>query len=202
MGTFDYRSGLQLSDNAADIIPDTIEAWRNHHLSARYLLNNCHGYPASIRRRPELAGGGFTAYCKSAVLREVTRERGRSAYIILDVEYDPATDYGRSLAWIAPEISEEPGLTMTEDTTEDEYDLDAGDYPNRKWAGVISRRSYDALAASWSLDPEDSEANLGMLTEYGLLPGLRFNFSGMDWNVGGETPIAYASLSVMFGEDD
>lgn len=150
----------------------------------------------------------------------------RERYIILDVDYNHRIDYGRSLKWLAPDLEGQPGLTMTEDYRESDegqvfchrckrwlHWLDYEDQKeegvgcidgdghdavtlHRKWSGTISESVYQKLVSAWDLDPEDSESNLGMLTEYGHLAGLRFGFDGMDWNAGGETPIDYVSLSV------
>jgi hypothetical protein len=121
----------------------------------------------------------------------------RERYIILDVEY-LTDEWGQSLGWIAPTLKDEPGLTLTED-----YESEAeGCAWHRKWAGTISESTYEKLANDWNLDPEDSEPNLGMLTEYGHLESLAFDFDGMDWNAGGETPIAYASLRVSIYRED
>lgn len=69
-------------------------------------------------------------------------------------------------------------------------------FPSRKWAGTITRPQWDALRSAWSLTPEASEPNLGMLTGFGKLPAYAFMFDGMDWNMGGLTPIEYASLYI------
>lgn len=121
-------------------------------------------------------------------------------YIILEVTYVKGTDYGRSLGWVAPALKDAAGLTMTEDYTGDEF-ADSGDEPSRKWAGIVTGDEWDALVLDWSIDPDDSEANMGMLTEYGHLEAQAYNWDGMDWNVGGETPIAYVSLYVSIPKD-
>jgi hypothetical protein len=138
-------------------------------------------------------------------------------YIILDVEYDPDVDYGRSLKWIAPELAaaEAAGaLVMTEDYTEAPSCADCdgdgcekcgdtgyGPYPvdeppSRKWAGVIDAETYERFAHAWSLADMEPEPSMGMLTEYGLLADNRYHFDGMDWNAGGLSPIVFVSLSV------
>src|SRR5258708_5218708 len=86
-------------------------------------------------------------------------------YIILDVTFNPETEYGRELAWIAPALKDS-GLTMTEDLDAGEGE---GEYPSRKWAGEIDSDTYDALNRDWSLDEQVPEPNLGMITEYGHL---------------------------------
>ena len=69
-------------------------------------------------------------------------------------------------------------------------------YPQRKWAGTINRAQWDALRSAWSLTQEASTPNGGMLTGYGRMPAYSYYFYGMDWNMGGATPIDHADLSI------
>lgn len=119
-------------------------------------------------------------------------------FIVLDVTYDRRQDYGRSLGWVAPALKDASGLEMTEDYTEDD---DSSEEPSRKWAGVITGAEWDALRSDWSIDEDDSEPNGGILTPFGFMESLAFNWDGMDWNVGGETPIVYVSLYVSMPSD-
>jgi hypothetical protein len=120
-------------------------------------------------------------------------------YVILDVDYQH--DYGRELAWIAPALVGQPDLNLTEDH-ESEYE-DLGATWHRKWSGVITDAAFRALVDDWAIDLDRGDgANLGMITEYGLLPAINFDFSGMDWNVGGMTPIFCATLSIAGHYDD
>ena len=146
-------------------------------------------------------------------------------YIVLEVTYRKDADYGMSLGWVAPALKDAAGLEMTEDDTDqcDECGQgrvvhDAGtcdpdeledhpyrapeEYPHRKWAGVVTGDEWAKLASDWSIDPEDSEPNLGILGPFGVIEAEAYNWDGMDWNAGGETPIAYVSLyaSVPAGE--
>ena len=153
----------------------------------------------------------------------------RERYIILDVDFDGRTNYGRELSWIAPALKDAPGLELTEDDVEDDdgrqfchncgKEIEPGSDPrcfaadacgescepvtmHRKWSGAIPESVYQKLVSDWSIDSDDSEPNMGMLTEYGHLEGYRFHWSGMDWNSGGETPIQYVSLSVSVYVDE
>lgn len=43
---------------------------------------------------------------------------------------------------------------------------------HRKWAGVISRQDLLSLADDWELLPDDAQEMMGILCEYGTLPGM------------------------------
>jgi hypothetical protein len=118
-------------------------------------------------------------------------------YIVLDVEYEPRVSYGRSLDWLCPALKDAPGLRMTEDGQNGN-----GLVTQRKWAGIITQGEWDALVSDWSIELADSEPNMGMITEYGHLEALAFNWGGMEWNAGGETPISYVSLYVSIPRTD
>jgi len=65
-----------------------------------------------------------------------------------------------------------------------------------QFGGKLSEENYRKLADSLILEPEYSEANIGMLTEYGWLPGYRWNSGGEEWNLGGWSPILDVTISV------
>jgi hypothetical protein len=87
------------------------------------------------------------------------------------------------------------GLVVTEEDDGGAY-AGVGAVLHRKFAGPMRHEDLETFRREWDLDHEQSEPNLGMLTEYGLLPGDRFNFDGMDWNVGGVTPILCVDVSI------
>lgn len=115
-------------------------------------------------------------------------------YLILQVDYSvrpgaEGTGPRMRLDWIAPEL-EGAQMSLTTDEAGPEGSWE------RVWSGLVSEDTYQRLAKNWSLDEADSEPNLGILTEYGHLESLHFDFDGMDWNVGGITPIIHATLRV------
>lgn len=60
------------------------------------------------------------------------------------------------------------------------------------WHGVTLEQLEDlARANDW--DPEYGEPLMGYLDEYGVHPAISFTADGMDWNVGGVTPVYIAA---------
>ena len=94
-------------------------------------------------------------------------------YITIKVAYDSHPSYGRSLEWVAPELSE-ADLTVIEDRMEDPS-------PSRTWAGPVDEAAFKRFADAWHLDPEIDDT---------------YTFDGMNWESGGESPIIYVRLDV------
>jgi|SRR5690348_6691062 len=117
-------------------------------------------------------------------------------YIILEVEYSSIVHYGRSLGWLASALKDSR-LKITED-----MENAHGHVIHRKWAGYVTAEEWDRLASEWSISFADSVPNMGMLTEEGFMESYAFNWGGMDWNVGGETPIDYVSLYASVQPED
>lgn len=69
-------------------------------------------------------------------------------------------------------------------------------FPSRRWAGTITEAEFRALKSAWSLDLDSSQARGPLVTEFGRLTAEVFRFDGMDWEVGGETPINDVDLYV------
>lgn len=114
-------------------------------------------------------------------------------YVIVSVDYLEEVTEG----WIfGGEIPQ--GLSLTEDG-ESEYE-EFGCVLHRKWAGPMTHDAIQKLRYEWDMRHEGSEPNLGMLTEYGFLPGDRFDFTGDEWNQGGWTPIFDVSVSIFDAE--
>jgi len=72
----------------------------------------------------------------------------------------------------------------------------SGEERTHKFVAELTNSEWEALKDEWSIDVKDSEPNLGILTGFGQLDAWAFNFDGMDWNLGGVTPIDYATLYV------
>jgi len=105
-------------------------------------------------------------------------------YVILEAEYEPhAKDAERSLRWLVPELVE-AGLTMTEHT------------PGvRNWAGVIDGDTYERFAAAWDLGNKADARNGGVPTD-GHLAQHSYTWDGMEWDLGGWSPIIWMNLKV------
>jgi hypothetical protein len=109
-------------------------------------------------------------------------------YVVIRVVYDGHPIYGRSLEWIAPELSD-AGLTMTEDHVDEPS-------PWRTWAGVVEGRTFERFADAWQLDAARHERTLGLMTGARHLPTRAYTFDGMNWETGGESPIVYVCVLV------
>jgi hypothetical protein len=97
---------------------------------------------------------------------------GDYRHITITVAYERDIRPGRSLASIAPEL-DDARLTMTEDHTDQPS-------PSRTWAGNVDGPTFKRFADAWHL----SDATRGR------------TFDGMNWEVGGRSPIVYVSLDV------
>jgi hypothetical protein len=109
-------------------------------------------------------------------------------YITIRVQYDRQTRYGRSLTWVAPELTD-ADLALTEDHLD-------GSAPARTWRGVVDGPTYERFAAAWRLEgvlvkPAPGTAN----KEHGARTRA-FTLDGMNWEAGGESPIVCVSLQV------
>jgi hypothetical protein len=109
-------------------------------------------------------------------------------YIVIRVAYDRHPSYGRSLAWIAPELRD-AGLTMTEDRSREPR-------PSRTWEGLVDGATFQRFADAWGLHDTPHERTLGRVTEAGHLAARAYTFDGMNWETGGESPIVYVSVLV------
>lgn len=96
-------------------------------------------------------------------------------HITISVRYDRCPKYGRSLAWIAPELRD-AGLEMTDDQLHQAT-------PSRSWAGVVDGPVFERFAEAWGLDYADSDARTYVL-------------DGMNWEAAGASPIVYVTIGV------
>jgi len=119
-------------------------------------------------------------------------------YVIVDVAYYPdrygdGSHWEPTPAWFGDRFPQR--LTITDDTDAGEEYEDYPDIATRKFVGLVSEPTWQRFADDWCLTDEDSEPNLGILTEYGHLPGGRWNVDGMDFNLGGVSLIAFVDVS-------
>lgn len=99
-------------------------------------------------------------------------------YITIRVAYDSHPGCGRSLKWVAPELSG-ADLALIEDHINDPH-------PSRTWAGKVDDATFKRLAQAWHIDDDSDE----------------YTFDGMNWEAGGISPIIYVSLWVGAPTDD
>jgi hypothetical protein len=109
-------------------------------------------------------------------------------YIVIRVAYDRHPSYGRSLGWIAPELRD-AGLMLTEDHC-------AGLTPSRTWEGFVDGPTFQRFAGAWGLRDKPYERTAGIVPGAGHLAWRAYTFDGMNWEIGGESPIVYVSVIV------
>jgi hypothetical protein len=109
-------------------------------------------------------------------------------YIVIRVAYDLLPSYGRSLGWIAPELRD-AGLMLTEDHC-------AGLSPSRTWEGFVDGATFQRFADAWGLHHMPHERTSDVIRGAGHLAMRAYTFDGMNWEIGGESPIVYVSVLV------
>jgi len=109
-------------------------------------------------------------------------------YIVIKVAYDRHVSDRRSLAWIAPELRG-AGLTMTEDQA---VELS----PSRTWEGFVDGATFQRFADAWGLHDKPHERTSGFVPDNGHLAMRAYTFDGMNWEMGGESPVVYVSVFV------
>jgi hypothetical protein len=111
-----------------------------------------------------------------------------SQRIAITVRYEPPASYGTSLAWIAPELRE-AGMALIEDRL-------AGPIPSRTWAGSVDERTFKAFAKSWALPRQNEGGSAATADDSNDSAGFERTYDGMNWEVGGESPIISVSVHV------
>ena len=111
-------------------------------------------------------------------------------HISITARYEPRVSHGTSLAWIAPELRH-AGLALIDDHLDDPM-------PSRTWAGSVDERTFERFAKSWRLPREDQLGSTSQDDGEHVVPYAR-TYDGMNWEVGGESPII--SVSVYVGPD-
>jgi hypothetical protein len=99
--------------------------------------------------------------------------------ITIKVAYERYPSHGRSLAWIAPELTD-AGPIMTEDHTDELR-------PSRTWAGIVNGSTFERFAAAWQLRDETDRPS-SVVTRRGHPATHTYTFDGMNWEAGGESP--------------
>jgi hypothetical protein len=111
-----------------------------------------------------------------------------ACFIVIKAQYEPRCAYGRSLGWIAPELKD-AGLTLLEDHTDDER-------PARTWVGVVDGPTFRHFAKAWRLNDESDRASSCHVTYNSHQAERSYVLDGMNWEIGGESPIICVSLRV------
>lgn len=108
-------------------------------------------------------------------------------YITITVHYDGEPRYGRSLQWIAPELGNS-ALAMTEDHI-------AGPQPSRTWAGLVDGPTFERFAKAWQLPVEIGSTKSAATDDLDRVAPT-YTLDGMNWEVGGISPIVCVSIQV------
>ena len=109
-----------------------------------------------------------------------------SQHITMTVRYEPRVSYGTSLAWIAPELKD-AGLALIDDHLDDPM-------PSRTWAGSVDSRTIERFAKSWGFPRENQVGGTPDLDDGEDMASYARTYDGMNWEVGGESPIISVSV--------
>ena len=113
-------------------------------------------------------------------------------FIVIAVAYDRHPGYGRSLDWIAPELSD-AGLSLIEDHTD-------GASPSRTWAGAVDEPTFERFADAWGLHDETDEPPPTGADGH---PAMHtYTLDGMNWEARGESPIVSATVHILVIQDE
>ena len=108
-------------------------------------------------------------------------------HIVLKVAYDRRARAG-SLERVAPELHD-VGLALVADNAD-------GLQPFRTWAGIVDGVTFRHFADVWRLDRKAARPGLTRVPGHGVLAADSYTFDGMEWEINGESPIVYVSLTV------
>lgn len=109
-------------------------------------------------------------------------------HIAITVRYEPRVSHGTSLAWIAPELRD-ARLALIHDHLNDPM-------PSRTWAGPVDGRTFERFAKSWGLRRENEGGSASELDDGKDMFSYARTYDGMNWEVGGESPIISVSVQV------
>jgi len=109
-------------------------------------------------------------------------------HITITVRYEPRADHGTSLASIAPELSD-ARLALIHDHLNDPM-------PSRTWAGPVDGRTFERFANSWGLARKNAGGSASEPGDREDRTSYARTYDGMNWEVGGESPIISVSVEV------
>lgn len=112
-----------------------------------------------------------------------------SHHITITVRYEPGVRYGKSLAWIAPEL-QDARLPLVEDHPEAPVHA-------RTWSGAVDKSTFDRFATAWRLERSDEEFIDEGAEEWDDRVGYTRTFDGMNWETEGLSPIVSVSVRVV-----
>lgn len=109
-------------------------------------------------------------------------------------EVEPSRYKNHNKVWNTLPESVQKVLETTDDTNfgedvEETYEVET------KWVGWLNQTEWEDLKSGWGLDPERSDRTMGILAwPEGHMWALSETHDGMDWNMGGLTPLDYMNI--------
>ena len=125
---------------------------------------------------PRLSG-----VCKLVAMAEMQ-------HIAITVRYEPGVDHGTSLSSIAPELRH-ARLALIDDHLNDPM-------PSRTWAGPVEAPTFELFANSWGLAPKGAGGSAAEPGDGEDETSYERTYDGMNWEVGGWSPIISVSVQV------
>ncbi len=92
------------------------------------------------------------------------------------------------MGWIAPELTG-GALRMRADLSDQSGE-------SRTWAGFVDEATFKRSADVWRLDATPYKPAVGVVAEAGGLTVREYTLDGMNWEMGGMSPIVYVSVWV------
>lgn len=110
----------------------------------------------------------------------------------IDIAY-PKHIKDHASVWETIPKSAQPYFVKTDDT---EYGEDVSEVyeVETKWCGALSREAWEDFRSAWDIHPNSADQTMGMITELGHMWALSETHDGMDWNIGGVTPVDFVSV--------
>jgi len=109
-------------------------------------------------------------------------------HIAITVRYEPRVSHGTSLSWIAPELKG-ARLALIDDHLNDPM-------PSRTWAGLVNERTFARFAESWGLRRGNDGGSTSELDDGAGDASYAQTYDGMNWELGGQSPIISVSVQV------
>jgi len=109
-------------------------------------------------------------------------------HIAITARYEPHVSRGTSLSWIAPELRG-ARLALVGDHLSDPM-------PSRTWAGVVDEQTFARFAKSWGLQRGNNGDSASELDDDTDNTPYTQTYDGMNWELGGKSPIISVSVEV------
>jgi hypothetical protein len=115
---------------------------------------------------------------------------GNGSYQGHEEEFGWKKDHSGVFACMPESLRADGVLTKTDDTYEDEMDGD-WDLVETKWVGALSKGEWEDFREWHDFSLDELTQTMGMITEVGMMWAMAYEEDGMNYNVGGVTPVTY-----------